>query len=56
VLVITAAVCGVGRLRAIHDHYEVIVILAGLLLVHALLSGRSVSAHWNLAFTAPAPR
>ena len=35
---------------------ELIFVLAGLFVVHALLSGRWVSAHWNLAFTAPAPR
>jgi hypothetical protein len=34
---------------------ELIFVLAGLFLVHALLSGR-VSALWNRAFTAPAPR
>ena len=31
---------------------EVILVLTGLFVVHAILSGRWVSAHWNLAFAA----
>ena len=31
---------------------ELILVLVGLFVVHALLSGRWVSAHWNLAFAA----
>ena len=33
-------------------HNELILVLAGLFIVHAFLSGRWVIAHWNLAFAA----
>jgi prepilin peptidase CpaA len=48
VLVITAAVL----FKQFKIRNELILVLAGLFVVHALLSGRWVSAHWNLAFAA----
>ena len=53
VLVITAAVLFYVALTDFKEfkiRNEFIVVLAGLFVVHALLSGRWVSAHWNLAF------
>jgi prepilin peptidase CpaA len=55
VLVITAAVLfyvALTDLKHFKIRNEVILVLAGLFIVHALLSGRWVSAHWNLAFAA----
>ena len=55
VLVITAAVLFYVALTDFKEfkiRNEFIVVLAGLFIVHALLSGRWVSAHWNLAFAA----
>jgi Flp pilus assembly protein protease CpaA len=55
VLVITAAVLFYVALTDFKEfkiRNEFIVVLAGLFVVHALLSGRWVSAHWNLAFAA----
>jgi prepilin peptidase CpaA len=55
VLVITAAVLfyvALTDLKHFKIRNEVILVLAGLFVVHALLSGRWVSAHWNLAFAA----
>lgn len=53
VLVITAAVLFYVALTDF-KHFkisnELIVVLAGLFVIHALVSGRWVSAHWNLAF------
>jgi prepilin peptidase CpaA len=55
VLIITAAVLFYVAL-ADFKHYkirnEVVLILAGLFFVHALLSGRWTSLHWNLGFAA----
>ena len=54
-LVITAAVLFYVALTDL-KHFkilnEVILVLTGLFVVHAILSGRWVSAHWNLAFAA----
>jgi prepilin peptidase CpaA len=55
VLVITAAVLFYMALTDFTQfkiRNELILVLAGLFVVHALLSGRWVSAHWNLAFAA----
>jgi prepilin peptidase CpaA len=55
VLVITAAVLFYVALTDFKEfkiRNELILVLAGLFFVHALLSGRWVSAHWNLAFAA----
>jgi prepilin peptidase CpaA len=55
VLVITAAVlfyAALTDLRHFKIGNELILVLIGLFIVHALLSGRWVSAHWNLAFAA----
>ena len=55
VLVITAAVLffvGLNDLNVFMIRIAFIVVLAGLFVVHALLSGRWVNAHWNLAFAA----
>jgi prepilin peptidase CpaA len=55
VLVITAAVLfyvALTDLKHFKIRNELIIVLAGLFVVHALLSGRWVSAHWNLAFAA----
>ena len=55
VLVITAAVLFYVALTDFKEfrlHNELILVLAGLFVVHALLSGRWVIAHWNLAFAA----
>ena len=55
VLVITAAVLFYVALTDFKEfkiRNEFILVLAGLFVVHALLSGRWVSAHWNLAFAA----
>ena len=55
VLVITAAVLfyvALTDFKQFKIRNELILVLAGLFVVHALLSGRWVSAHWNLAFAA----
>ena len=55
VLVMTAASCSMWCLtdfKQLKIRNEFIVVLAGLFVVHALLSGRWVNAHWNLAFAA----
>src|SRR5882724_3677188 len=55
VLVITAAVLfyvAMTDFKHFKIRNELILVLAGLFVVHALLSGRWVSAHWNLAFAA----
>jgi Flp pilus assembly protein protease CpaA len=55
VLVVTAAVLFYVALTDFKEfkiHNELILVLAGLFVVHALLSGRWVIAHWNLAFAA----
>jgi Flp pilus assembly protein protease CpaA len=55
VLVITAAVVFYVALTDFKEfkiRNEFILVLAGLFIVHALLSGRWVSAHWNAAFAA----
>ena len=55
VLVITAAVLfyvALTDFKQFKIRNELIFVLAGLFVVHALLSGRWVSAHWNLAFAA----
>ena len=57
VLVITAAVLFYVALTDFKEfkiRNELILVLAGLFVIHALLSGRWVGARWNLAFTAPA--
>ncbi len=54
-LVITAAVLfyvALTDFKQFKIRNELILVLAGLFVVHALLSGRWVSAHWNLAFAA----
>ena len=54
-LVITAAVLlyvALTDFKEFKIRNEFILVLAGLFVVHALLSGRWVSAHWNLAFAA----
>src|SRR6516165_5718642 len=55
VLVITAAVLFYVALTDF-QHFkirnELILVLIGLFVVHALLSGRWVTAHWNLALAA----
>jgi prepilin peptidase CpaA len=53
VLVITAAVLfyvALTDFKQFKIRNELILVLAGLFVVHAVLSGRWVSAHWNLAF------
>src|SRR5262245_50164089 len=55
VLVITAAILfyvALTDFKKFKIRNELILVLAGLFAVHALLSGRWVSAHWNLAFAA----
>src|SRR5262245_43085550 len=55
VLVITAAVLfyvALTDFKQFKIRNELILVLVGLFVVHALLSGRWVSAHWNLAFAA----
>jgi prepilin peptidase CpaA len=55
VLVITAAVLFYVALTDFKEfkiRNELILVLAGLFVVHALLSGRWMIAHWNLAFAA----
>ena len=55
VLVITGAVLfyvALTDFKQFKIRNELILVLAGLFVVHALLSGRWVSAHWNLAFAA----
>jgi Flp pilus assembly protein protease CpaA len=55
VLVITAAVLfyvALTDFKQFKIRNELILVLAGLFVIHALLSGRWVSAHWNLAFAA----
>jgi Flp pilus assembly protein protease CpaA len=55
VLVITAAVLfyvGLTDFKQFKIRNELILVLAGLFVVHAVLSGRWVSAHWNMAFAA----
>ena len=55
VLVITAAVLfyvALTDFKQFKIRNELILVLAGLFVVHAILSGRWVSAHWNLAFAA----
>jgi Flp pilus assembly protein protease CpaA len=53
VLVVTAAVLfyvAFKDLRHYKIHNELIVVLTVLFFIHALVSGRLVSAHWNVAF------
>src|SRR5499427_7274151 len=53
VLVITAAALfyvAVADLKEFKIRNELILVLVGLFVVHASLSGRWVSAHWNLVF------
>src|SRR5262245_22240345 len=55
VLVITGAVLfyvALTDFKQFKIRNELILVLAGLFVVHALLSGRWVIAHWNLAFAA----
>jgi Flp pilus assembly protein protease CpaA len=55
VLVITAGVLfyvALTDLKYFKIRNELILVLAGLYILHALLSGRWVSAHWNLGFAA----
>ena len=55
VLVITAAVLfyvALTDFKQFKIRNELILVLAWLFVVHALFSGRWVSAHWNLAFAA----
>jgi len=55
VLVITAAVLfyvALTDFKHFKIRNELILVLAGLFVAHALLSGRWMSAHWNLAFAA----
>src|SRR5260370_27804992 len=55
VLVITAAVLfyvALTDFKHFKIRNELVLVLAGLFVVHALLSGRWASAHWNLAFAA----
>src|SRR5256886_16958331 len=55
VLVITAAVLfyvALTDFKQFKIRNELILVLAGLFVVHALLSGCWMSAHWNLAFAA----
>jgi prepilin peptidase CpaA len=55
VLVITAAVLfyvALTDFKQFKIRNELILVLAGLFVVHALLSGRWASGHWNLAFAA----
>src|SRR5262245_54208506 len=55
VLVITGAVLfyvALTDFKQFKIRNELILVLAGLFVIHALLSGRWVSAHWNLAFAA----
>jgi prepilin peptidase CpaA len=55
VLILTAAVLFYVALTDL-KHYrirnELILVLAGLFFVHAILSGRWTTLHWNLAFAA----
>ena len=55
VLVITAAAlfyAAVTDLKEFKIRNELVLVLVGLFVIHALLSGRWVSAHWNLALAA----
>src|SRR5258707_15714521 len=55
VLVITAAglfYVALADFKEFKIGNELILVLAGLFVVHALLSGRWMSAHWTLAFAA----
>lgn len=55
VLVITAALLlyvAVTDLREYKIRNDLILVLAGLFFVHAFLSGRWISMHWNLGFAA----
>src|SRR5258705_5050414 len=55
VLVITAGVLfyvALTDLKYFKIRNELILVLAGLYILHALLSGRWISAHWNLGFAA----
>jgi prepilin peptidase CpaA len=55
VLVITAGVLfyvALTDLKYFKIRNELILVLAGLFILHALLSGRWISAHWNLGFAA----
>src|SRR5437764_15494589 len=55
VLVITAGVlfyAAVTDFKYFKIGNEVVLVLTGLFILHALLSGRWVSAHWNLALAA----
>jgi len=55
VLVITAAVLfyvALTDFKHFKIRNELILVLAGLFVAHALLSGRWMSAHWNLALAA----
>ena len=55
VLVITAGVLfyvALTDFKYFKIRNELILVLAGLFVIHALLSGRWVSSHWNLGFAA----
>jgi prepilin peptidase CpaA len=55
VLVITAGVLfyvALTDFKYFKIRNELILVLAGLFILHALLSGRWISAHWNLCFAA----
>src|SRR4051812_3915646 len=55
VIVITAGVLFYVSLRDLRDfkiRNELVFVLAGLFFLHALLSGRWIHIHWNLAFAA----
>lgn len=55
VLVIAAGIflfIAITDLKKFTIHNGSILVLAGLFVVHALVSGRWVSAHWNLGFAA----
>lgn len=54
-LVVTAGLlfyAAITDLRAYKIKNEVVIALAGLFLVHAVLSGRWIDLHWNVAFAA----
>ena len=55
VLVITAGVLfyvGLTDFKYFKIRNELVLVLIGLFILHALLSGRWISAHWNLGFAA----
>jgi prepilin peptidase CpaA len=55
VLVITAGVLfyvGLTDFKYFKIRNELVLVLVGLFILHALLSGRWISAHWNLGFAA----